>query len=268
MAMTKKQQVTYSIITGTALLLILLVIALVIDCPTQSQSKIFNVILALSAASYGASIPGILNINYRGTVTAGGALAIFVIVFSWKPAELKDLKSCDDTFQYIIYLQDSKGNSMPSTNTELSAYLDNEAKPWVFLESGEAQLRNVPIKYINKHVDIGLKSTNWVFSNGSQRTRIKLSADTTKFILVRLKDSCTKIMGSIPVTSQNFQSIQIRLVGSDNVTSTPDTNGHFTLLIPEGLQNETKQVLKITKGNKSYEFEVYPCQKNEITLPE
>lgn len=95
--MTKKQQITFGAITGLVLLITLLIITLVIDCPTSFQSTIFTTILALAAAAFATVIPGLINIKYREMVTASGALAVFVIVFFLKPAELTDFKSCQDS---------------------------------------------------------------------------------------------------------------------------------------------------------------------------
>ncbi|MEZ4874757.1 MAG: hypothetical protein R2793_04735 [Flavobacteriaceae bacterium] len=49
--MTKKQQVTFGALTGLALLLILLVIALVVECPTNFQNNIFIIILSLAGST-------------------------------------------------------------------------------------------------------------------------------------------------------------------------------------------------------------------------
>ena len=63
--MTKKQQITYGIISGTVLLVVLLAIILIFECPTQAQNFVFKTVLSLAAASYSAAIPGFLNLKYR-----------------------------------------------------------------------------------------------------------------------------------------------------------------------------------------------------------
>lgn len=106
--MTKKQQITYSIIVGTIFLVALIGLAIFIQCPTSSQSKIFSVVLSLAAASYAASIPGFLNVRFGAAVTAGGALGVFVIVFFWSPADIKDFTECPPTtFAGTLYFGDS-----------------------------------------------------------------------------------------------------------------------------------------------------------------
>ena len=52
-----------------------------------------RVLLSLSAATLGASIPGFLNLRWSGgglVVRAGGALALFVLTFVYTPDLVKD----------------------------------------------------------------------------------------------------------------------------------------------------------------------------------
>lgn len=94
--MTKKQQIKFGAITGLILLLLLLGLTIFIECPTSFQSTTFTTVLALAAAAFSMIITGFININYKKMITAGGALAVFAIVFFLKPASLSDLKGCND----------------------------------------------------------------------------------------------------------------------------------------------------------------------------
>jgi hypothetical protein len=112
--MTKKQQITYGVIVGTLFLIALLVIVMNIDCPTEAQSNVFTTILALSAAAFSTVIPGSIDMKYRNIVTAGGSLAVFVLVFLFKPATLSDFAHCTKTISGTIYL-----GSKPQSSVEL-----------------------------------------------------------------------------------------------------------------------------------------------------
>jgi len=101
--MTDKQQVKYGIIAGTIFLLILLAIAIFIECPTQFQDGLFSTVLALAAASYAATIPGFLKVNMNDKIVASGALAVFVVVFFWKPAQITDFKTCANDIEGTVY---------------------------------------------------------------------------------------------------------------------------------------------------------------------
>lgn len=101
--MTDKKLVKYGIIVGTIFLVILLGLAVLIECPTQAQNRIFTTVLALAAASYAATIPGFLKVDLDKKIVAGGALAVFVMVFLLKPAELTDFKTCTNDIEGTVY---------------------------------------------------------------------------------------------------------------------------------------------------------------------
>jgi hypothetical protein len=45
-------------------------------------------VLALACGGIGAVIPGILEVKVSKAIKAGGAIAIFVIVYFWNPAKM------------------------------------------------------------------------------------------------------------------------------------------------------------------------------------
>ena len=73
---------------GAAFLPILLFMALFVPNPTVWQLLVFRVILALAAGGIGALIPGFIEIKYRNWLRAGGATALFVIVYLVNPPDL------------------------------------------------------------------------------------------------------------------------------------------------------------------------------------
>lgn len=77
-------------IFGVSFLIAMLVLAILIPNPTQTQFFVFRLVLALSAAGVGAFLPGVIRIDIplpiRGVVRAGGALALFASVWFVNPA--------------------------------------------------------------------------------------------------------------------------------------------------------------------------------------
>jgi hypothetical protein len=71
---------------GVVFVATLLTLAIVIPNPTLSQLSVFRTVLALSAAGVGAVIPGFIHVQMKSFVRAGGALALFVIVYFFSPA--------------------------------------------------------------------------------------------------------------------------------------------------------------------------------------
>ena len=73
-------------IFGVVSVAVMLLIAIVYPAPTQFQQMVFRIVLALAAAGVGAVVPGFLNITYRNLLRAGGAMALFIVVYFFNPA--------------------------------------------------------------------------------------------------------------------------------------------------------------------------------------
>jgi hypothetical protein len=73
---------------GVFFVSILLVIARSDRQPSPIGILIYRVVLALAAAGIGAVIPGMIDVNISPVIRAGGAIALFVIVYWFKPADL------------------------------------------------------------------------------------------------------------------------------------------------------------------------------------
>jgi hypothetical protein len=66
---------------------VLLTLVVAIRDPTPAQMVVFRTVLALAAAGVAAFVPGLLHIELP-VVRAGGALAVFVLVYLYSPAEV------------------------------------------------------------------------------------------------------------------------------------------------------------------------------------
>jgi len=73
---------------GVVFVVVMLVIAIWIPSPTPTQWFVFRVVLALAAGGVGALIPGLINVAAGPYVRAGGALALFVLVYWFNPPKL------------------------------------------------------------------------------------------------------------------------------------------------------------------------------------
>ena len=85
-------QAIIAFVFGVVFVITLLVIAVRFPNPTPFQYNIFRIILSLASAGVAAMIPGFLNVDINSTtgllIRAGGALAVFVIVYFFNPAKL------------------------------------------------------------------------------------------------------------------------------------------------------------------------------------
>lgn len=71
---------------GTTFLLIMIVFAVLVKNPSPIEFTAFMVTISLSAAGIGAAIPGLLEVRFKRILRAGGAIALFVIVWFYQPS--------------------------------------------------------------------------------------------------------------------------------------------------------------------------------------
>jgi hypothetical protein len=69
-------------------LFVLLRIAFRLPRPTEFQVLVLRVTLALAAAAIAAGIPGFINVEIGAGIRAGGALAVFLLVYAFNPPVL------------------------------------------------------------------------------------------------------------------------------------------------------------------------------------
>ena len=86
--MNKHWQRIVAFAFGVVFAVALLVLAIMFPTPTPFQYLVFRIVLAMAVSGVAAMIPGFLEVNVPGVVRAGGALAVFVIVFFYNPAAL------------------------------------------------------------------------------------------------------------------------------------------------------------------------------------
>jgi hypothetical protein len=85
-----KLEIVLAFVFGIIFTAALLIIAVLIPNPSPQQFEIFRIIIAVAVAGIAAMIPGLLRVNIGASKTlaiqAGGALAVFVIVYFYSPA--------------------------------------------------------------------------------------------------------------------------------------------------------------------------------------
>jgi uncharacterized membrane protein YedE/YeeE len=73
---------------GVMFVILMLGIAVFVPHPTPFQYGVFRSVLALAAAGVAAFIPGFISVALKSWLRAGGAIAVFVIVYFFSPANL------------------------------------------------------------------------------------------------------------------------------------------------------------------------------------
>ena len=77
---------TKAFIFGIVILIGIIYVAIAYPEPTQFSYTIFRISIALAAAGIAAVFPGFLDIKFKSWLRAGGALAVFVVVYFFSPA--------------------------------------------------------------------------------------------------------------------------------------------------------------------------------------
>ncbi|MCI5209680.1 MAG: hypothetical protein D3910_13005 [Candidatus Electrothrix sp. ATG2] len=110
-------QIITAFIFGVSFVITLLVVAIKFPNPTSFQYNVFRIILSLAAAGVAAMIPGFINLELNsGTellIRAGGAIAVFVIIFFFNPAPLilsKTMESYQNEINRQNKIKDKKTN--------------------------------------------------------------------------------------------------------------------------------------------------------------
>ena len=86
--MTKQTERQVAVAFGKVFVITMLALAVWVPNPTPFQYTVFRIVLALATAGLAATIPGFIEVTFPNWIRAGGALAVFVIVFFYNPASL------------------------------------------------------------------------------------------------------------------------------------------------------------------------------------
>jgi hypothetical protein len=127
---SKRAEKWAAFIFGIAFFLILLLIAIFFPNPTVFQFYIFRVILAVAAAGVATFIPGFLEVNVPKIIRAGGAIAVFIIIYWWNPPSLYTTSPFSEHQGYLGTLQ-NHFNMIPNPDFEMTL-MDKELKDfWI-----------------------------------------------------------------------------------------------------------------------------------------
>lgn len=104
MRVNKRMQQIAAFGFGVVFVSILLILAISFSNPTPFQYLVFKTVLSLAAAGIAAMIPGFLQVNIATWLRAGGALAVFVVVYFYNPAQLLVIQpKLDSKVQLVDY---------------------------------------------------------------------------------------------------------------------------------------------------------------------
>ncbi|MBT4699899.1 MAG: DUF4019 domain-containing protein [Rhodospirillaceae bacterium] len=88
MGISRSTQQIAAYIFGVTFVVAMLTIAIFLPQPSSFQIFVFRVVLALAAAGVAAMIPGFISVQLGSAIRAGGAIAVFAVVYFLNPAAI------------------------------------------------------------------------------------------------------------------------------------------------------------------------------------
>jgi hypothetical protein len=79
---------------GVLLIIVLLALPFIYPCPSRYQSQVTRIVLPLAAAAAATLLTGFISVEIPKVVKAGGAFAVFVLIFFWDPAGVLSESEC------------------------------------------------------------------------------------------------------------------------------------------------------------------------------
>ncbi len=161
-------QRTAVIMGGIALLLVFGAVLWKPD-PSESQYLVFRIMLALGAAGVAAAIPGFLNVNYKNIISAGGALAVFVVVLFFT----NDPDS-DAPFGLTVFVHGPNGRQdVILEDGALRLDVGEERKEYEIGNNGRTVFSGIPGQYRNAPVSIGLQAPGYEVAHPDTLYRLR-----------------------------------------------------------------------------------------------
>jgi hypothetical protein len=90
--MPQSTQKLAAFVFGVAFVIAMITLAIWFPAPTPFQYTVFRIVLALAVAGVAVMFPGFISVAIPGYLRAGGALAVFVIVYFYSPAPLLGIR--------------------------------------------------------------------------------------------------------------------------------------------------------------------------------
>ena len=106
--MSKALSTILAFVFGVVFVTALLAIAWNKPDPSEFQYTVFRAVLAIAVAGVAAVIPGFIEVKISNWVVAGGALAVFIVIYFWNPAMRNQDRqdsgsSISETSRYVAF---------------------------------------------------------------------------------------------------------------------------------------------------------------------
>lgn len=210
-----------------ALVLLVLAVVLFKECLTARVATLCHVVLALGVAGMAAALPGFIKVKNE-LVSAGGPVAVFVLLVLTKPAQLLGPDSCEP-LTVVAHVQQPNGDFRPFVGQQVALYLgqhrigQQEVGP-----QGFATFADIPGGYQGDSVTLRpLRPTVRVVKQ--TRPVIKELRENIRFEL-RIVADTMRISGRLLVNQQLLPGAVV--IFNNRFRAVTDATGAYALAVP------------------------------------
>ncbi|MCC6283220.1 MAG: hypothetical protein IT262_21610 [Saprospiraceae bacterium] len=252
-----------SVWIGVASLAAILAAVLFVPCPSSAQFFVFRLILALGAAGIGSILPGFLNID-TGVAKAGGALALFTLVFLLNPAHLMGDERCkkEESVSLTVFVNGKNGQSIQPLRQQGYVVLDvnGERKKELIDDKGQASFKNLRPGDKIRHVNVEFSEP---FVSTRPDSVYTLDASGQIYLEVALKH-LGRVFGTVLSRDEPLGGVVVLV--DNTFRDTTDATGSYSISIPETAQRSDPEVKFFKEGYRLEIKKAFPQTNQPLNL--
>ncbi len=246
-------------IIGLVLLLLILGLIWWLPCPSNAQFFIFRISLALAAGGLASVLTGSLQISWSPGISAGGGLAVFILVYYASPNIVNDDR-CQTTTSLTVFVHGKSGPHDIILRQQGHVVLDvhGERKRQAISENGEAYFPNLRVgDTVRLNVDF---SEPYRALNSDSLYVIRPNG---KIYLPVALQGLDRVSGTVIWRDQPVPDV---IVSINTIRDTTDATGYYELYIPEALQRREQTVSFFKPGFNLLRKKAYPQTRESLNV--
>lgn len=246
-----------ALLFGAAAFIILILLSIALPDWTGDNPFLFKTLLALSAASIAAMLPGFLHLDLNNVVKAGGALGVFALVYFLNPG-----LEAKAPFDLIVNLHDAQGphsNILKNQGTLELELLEKDYRSTAAIDAdGTARFEDIPAEYRRASARFQLIDNFHKITDPARKYKL----NTEMIDLEIAPKLIEQIFGRVLDDQFGIPGVEISLGDDPNLKAHTNSSGEFAISIPAELQ---KHRFTLTAGKEEYQYtENQPAFQEEI----
>jgi len=256
-----------SIWIGVGLLIAIILLVLLIPCPSKSQYLVFRIVIALAAAGIATVIPGVIDVKIPNGITAGGAIAIFALIYFFDPAStVAENKCVEETFALTVFVHGPQGkeDKILRGQGEVCVYLNSNPEKVKIDEDGKAIFTEISPTFLNSKVRITVQHPQPYQS--THPDSLYLLQPNGVIYLETALNNIDRIFGRVTDATNDDPLDSVKVIIKDVYTFS-NTDGWFQMEVPKQWQSKFQRVSFSKKGYARQDIDSIPVHtKQEIQV--